>query len=246
VRRIFHDCARNAMVEEFLESDAECIWFLDSDIAPAHNVPDLVTEHWDKWMCAGAPYPDFMTPPGGNQQEVDFTVYSENSEKGLCPSKVPYSGTAFVAGLATGCLFLKRELFAKLQKPYFEFTYDPETRAIKQGEDLGFCKKVNALGYQFFVDFGMTCKHYKTVCLLDVNEYAIAFAARAVANHDAALRQNIAALQDKISQRKARASLALGPQPSGQTSQQTQGQSALVLPGHGSPFAQGNGRIWRP
>src|SRR4051812_8912917 len=60
VQRIFHDAARNAIVEEFLASDCDVLWFLDSDICPPPHVIELVTKHWDKWEAAGAPYPIWM------------------------------------------------------------------------------------------------------------------------------------------------------------------------------------------
>ena len=49
VRRMFHDFARNAIVDAFLATDCDILWFLDSDVAPPDNILDLVVEHGDKW-----------------------------------------------------------------------------------------------------------------------------------------------------------------------------------------------------
>jgi hypothetical protein len=114
--RIFHDFARNATVEEFLASDCDVLWFLDSDIVPPSRVMELVTEHWDKWTLAGAPYPVFMTMPGQEGPAVVFTMYKKGNS-GFVAASIPDSGTDFVDGIATGCLFIKREVFSKLQKP---------------------------------------------------------------------------------------------------------------------------------
>lgn len=203
VRRVFHDFARNAMVEEFLASDCDAMWFLDSDVSPPDHVLDLVADHWDKWLAAGCPYPLFMSPEKGAPQQVVMGVYNGSSDKGLCPSKVPYSGTDFVDGLATGCMFLKRELFAELQKPYFEFKYGSEDRHPAEGEDIGFCKKVNALGYKFLVDYSAVCKHYKTVCLLDVNNYAIGYANTAVLAYDKLIRSQFEQLRSALSKKNS-------------------------------------------
>jgi hypothetical protein len=215
VRRIFHDYARNAMVEEFLETDCDAMWFLDSDITPPVHVFDLVTQHWDKWKLAGAPYPVFMQPPGYDGPQVVFTVYKGSSEQGLHPSRIPDSGTDFVDGIATGCLFIKREVFDALERPYFEFKYRQEDRHITEGEDIGFCKKVLAKGFKFFVDYSMVCGHTKTVDLLDVNNYAITFANQSIQNYDAQVRGTVEALkaqlQEVFRQRKERDSLAPGP-----------------------------------
>ncbi len=53
IHRIFHDFARNATVEEFLKTDCDILWFLDSDITPPCDVLDLVVEHGEKWKVAG-------------------------------------------------------------------------------------------------------------------------------------------------------------------------------------------------
>lgn len=170
VGRIFHDFARNQYVEQFLESDCDILWFLDSDIVPAERTLDLITEHGDKWQLAGAPYPVWMSQPGFDGPQVTFTVYKE-SNGGLAPAAIPNGGIEFVGGVATGCLFIKREVLLKMKKPYFEFKYHAETREICEGEDLGFCLKANALGYKFFIDYSMLCHHFKRISLLDVSNF---------------------------------------------------------------------------
>lgn len=170
--RIFHDYARNKLVEEFLATDCDVMWFMDADISPPNTIVEMITQHWDKWQIAGAPYPLFLTPNGHDMPKVVFAVYEDLGHGYHCAS-VPTSGTAFVDGIATGCIFIKREVLEKLKKPYFEFKFDPETREMIVGEDLGFCRKVNELGYKFFIDYSMTCNHFKRVNLMDVNNYAI-------------------------------------------------------------------------
>lgn len=190
VQRKFHDFARNAMVEDFLATDCDIMWFLDSDVVPPPNVLDLVTKYGDHWELAGAPYPVFMTPEGYNGPQIVMCVYTAD-ETGLHASQVPYSGTQFVDGLATGCIFIKREVFSQLQKPYFEFKFDPTTRQLTEGEDLGFCAKVNKVGYKFFTDFSMVCAHYKHVNLLDVNNYAIEYANTSVLSYDKKIKEQV-------------------------------------------------------
>jgi hypothetical protein len=191
VGRIFHDRARNAYVDQFLKTDCDMIWFLDSDVIPPENVLDLVTLHGSKWKLAGAPYPVWMSVPGFEGQQVVFTVYRGDGSGKLHASKIPQSGTDFVEGIATGCLFIHREVIDKLSKPYFEFKYDPETRDIIEGEDLGFCKKVGALGYKFFTDFSMVCHHFKKISLLDVSNNIEHQKALAVNAYDEKIRQII-------------------------------------------------------
>lgn len=186
--RIFHDHARNMIVEDFLASDCDVLWFLDSDISPPVHVLDLITKHYDEWKVAGAPYPIFMKPKGEERQQIIFTVYNGTDGKGLAPSAVPDEGVEMVDGLATGCMFIKREVFSLLEKPYFEFKYDPITRNPIEGEDLGFCMKLGKLGIKFLTDYSMVCKHYKEICLLDLNNYAIDYAKKTLEQYEAAIQ----------------------------------------------------------
>lgn len=193
VHRKFHDFARNEIVEDFLKTEADILWFLDSDIVPPPHLFDLITKHGEHWELAGAPYPVFMTPSGYKSPQVVMCVYTAD-ETGLHASKVPFEGQRFVDGLATGCLFIKREVFKQLAKPYFEFKFDAVNRSMTEGEDLGFCKKVNELGYKFFTDFSMVCGHYKdNINLIDVNAYAIQYAKHAIESYDAQIREQIKA-----------------------------------------------------
>lgn len=187
VQRIFHDAARNGIVEDFLASDCDILWQLDADICPPKHVLDLVSMHGDKWQVAGAPYPVFMAQPGESQRQVVFTTYKRipdgpDGKPRIAPCAVPEEGTEFIDGIATGCLFIKREVFDKLERPYFEFKYDPITRQPIEGEDIGFCIKMSRLGIKFFTDYSMVCKHYKNnIDLLEMNNYAVSFANKSIA-----------------------------------------------------------------
>jgi hypothetical protein len=61
-----------------------------------------------------------------------------------------------------------------------------------EGEDLGFCRKVSDLGHKFFVDFSLVCHHMKKVSLLEMNNYAMQYAQKCLANHERAIRQALA------------------------------------------------------
>ena len=194
VGRIFHDFARNKYVEQFLASDCDILWFLDSDILPPDRVIDLITEHGDKWDLAGAPYPVWMTVDGYEDKQVVFCVYrNKDGDKKLHAAKVPENGgTDFVEGMATGCIFIKRNVLEAMKKPYFEFKYSEDSREIMEGEDLGFCLKVNELGFKFFTDFSMLCHHYKKISLLDVSNFTQFQVQQAIDASDTILRRIIA------------------------------------------------------
>jgi hypothetical protein len=209
-QRIFHDAAREGVVQDFLDSGCDILWFLDSDICPSRHVLDLITTHGDKWQAAGAPYPVFMAQPGEGQRQIVFTVYKAidphpvTKQPRLAPCEVPNEGTAFIDGIATGCLFVKREVFEKLERPYFEFKYDPITRMPIEGEDIGFCRKLHMLGIKFFIDFSMVCKHFKNnIDLLEMNNYAMAYAQKSVDYQRRLIEEQAGQLQAKWDKLKA-------------------------------------------
>lgn len=191
VRRIFHDFARNEMVEEFLKTEADVLWFLDSDIGPPTTLFDEYLARYEEWDVAGAPYPLFISQRSEDGPQVVYAVYNGTNGVGMRPASIPMEGTGWVDGIATGCLMIKRHIFEGMQKPYFEFKYNSESRELTEGEDLGFCKKVNKMGYKFFIDYTKVCKHYKTVCLRDVNDYAMTYARNQIKAYDAIARQQL-------------------------------------------------------
>lgn len=196
----WHDACRNFWVEEFLKSDCDVMWFLDADVSPPAHVLDLLTKDYDKWEVAGAPCPIWSKPKNDDYLQVTFNVYYD-MQNGFRPAAIPDKGQELVQGLGTGCMFIKREVFAKLKKPYFFYTFDEETRNVQGGEDLNFCKKLIAANIPILVDYSMLCKHYKNnICLLDVNNYAI----RCV---NLALKAYGAALRDEMSRQRIRQSL---------------------------------------
>lgn len=201
--RIFHDAARTAIVKEFLATDCDVIWFLDSDIVPPASAPLLITRDWEKWKCAGVAYPLFLTPQGHDIPKVQFAIY-EDGLAGYQSATLPPKGTGFVAGIATGCIFVKREIFEAMDEPYFEFKYDEKTRVMTIGEDIGFAKKVNALGHKFFIDYSMLCRHYKHVDLLDVSNYVMNELNARLMEHDRIVRSQLAKITLGLQEKKSK------------------------------------------
>lgn len=216
-KRIFHDFARNCIVEEFLESKCDILWFLDSDIVPPVHVMDLITKHGHMWSAAGAAYPVQMMVE--NEPSIVFTGY-RMKEGRLQATGVYRQGLEFVDGLATGCLFIRRGVFDLLDKPYFEFKYRREDMFMVEGEDLGFCRKLHELGIRFLTDWSMVCRHYKTIDLLDMNNYAVEFANKKLKAYDAQVKPQVIKLQKELNNLR------------GKVTPQQPSRSKLILPGH--------------
>lgn len=232
-----HDYARNMHVEAFLASDADIMLFLDADIIPPPHLMDLITIHGKNgWLAAGAPYPVWMTQPGGSQMTCQFTAYKGNAPtseggRGFSLGQVPRQGTEWVDGLATGCLMLRRELFKQLKKPYFEFKRDPETCQVIEGEDLGFAFKLQDKGIKFFCDHGMVCGHEKRVNLIDVQNYATALANDKIMSMHAEMRPQIEDAVKRAAAEGYKAGKAAALKECGAVGQPQKTPSGLILPG---------------
>jgi len=56
-----------------------------------------------------------------------------------------------VEGVGMGCILMKTEIFKKIQKPYFEFTYNKESDDWL-GEDFNLLTKLREKGFKVYID----------------------------------------------------------------------------------------------
>lgn len=197
VRRMFHDFARNGIVEDFLKTDCDVLFFLDSDVSPPPEVMDILVDHGDKWLVAGAPYPLWLKGESPTRL-VKMAVWNRDEAGRFILAPCPRKGTGWVDCIATGCIFIKRRVLEEMEEPYFEFKFKPHNRDLAEGEDIGFGRKMNELGYKFFIDYGKVCRHYKTVDLLEVNDYAITMSNDKILSYDAEIRPKVEALEAQL------------------------------------------------
>lgn len=237
--RFPHDFARNCLTEEFLDSTAEAIWFLDSDVVPPFQILDLVKNQWDEWKICGAPYPLWMPAPGSGEQTIMFTSYDGicadkgDGKKGIYMTECPQTGQRFVDAIATGCMFIKREVFDVLEKPYFEFKFSKDMRAVEEGEDLGFCLKTMAKGIKCLIDYSMACGHLKEVDLMAINNYAINLSNKKILVYDMHIRQQVEeAVQKAMEQGYKQGVEDTKKNFQGERKFKIKADSGLILPDH--------------
>lgn len=150
--------ARNEIIEQFLASDAEKLWFLDRDVVPM--VPPDVTMRYlesDYPIVTGVydiyegiyAYPQVYFLKEGSEGPKDkyHTVLTTDWS----------SQEEFIRAdnAGAGCLLLSRELLESIDPPWFEFGPNEE------GEDIMFCEKAGGV----IVHTEMICRHYKEVDL---------------------------------------------------------------------------------
>jgi hypothetical protein len=137
---------RETLANLALNLNAEYMLWLDSDITfpattaarlMAHNEPIVAANYVRRqFPSKGVAYSKI----GDWDNPLDFSIQNELVE---------------VEGIGMGCVLMKTEIFKKIPKPWFEFTWSPETNDFL-GEDMNLCKKINNLGYKIKVDTSLS------------------------------------------------------------------------------------------
>ena len=179
------DYARNVLVKKFLASDAERLFFIDSDILPPENILELLKVNADIvaglipiWQEAGPSLTAYRYDPP--MRKWKNTYDSAESVR-------------FVDGAATAAMLIRREVLADARLRYgMEYAdFDGSIQALADHEplpifrevrkpngqlaateDLDFCYRAKALGYSVAVHHGVVCGHVKELNLLRVMDWA--------------------------------------------------------------------------
>lgn len=133
--------ARNNAVEAAQGIKADWLLFLDSDMVFPADTLDRLLKH-DKDII-GAIYAK-RQPPHELLGEPLFTP-PMCDENGLVPMKL----------MPTGCLLIRMNVFARLQKPYFRFGVDEPTQSLI-GEDYMFSMQAREAGFALWADLFLT------------------------------------------------------------------------------------------
>jgi len=161
--------ARNDSAED--ASDYEAIFFIDGDmIFQPDDIKKLLdynhpvvsgvctTRGKQGYLCPYIPVmPAMMRLNRWGQYEVvidgfDYINASERERKSMNPLiEVDAVGTAFMC--------IRREVWEKLDKPFFELWLRPDQPHKQMGEDVTFCKKIRALGFPIYVDTSVIVGH---------------------------------------------------------------------------------------
>ena len=148
------DRNRNHLTETALKDKAVShVLFLDTDIVPP------CYDFMDKMVSYDVPIIGLLctkrTPP--HEPIIMKTNAPENEKLNGFWIKYP-KGLVEADATGTGCLLVKREVFEKMQQPYFKFHSAYES-GKDLSEDVYFLTIAKAIGYKLYVDTEMTCKH---------------------------------------------------------------------------------------
>jgi choline kinase len=133
---------RNNLIKMALELDAKYSLWLDSDMVfPSSTLTRLLSHKKD---IIGCNYMRRSLP----LKTVTYTdIRNWNSWVPLETDE----DIIEVDGTGMGCLLMKTEIFTKLQKPYFSFTYQPISDD-HLGEDFTLLQNLKKLNYKVYID----------------------------------------------------------------------------------------------
>lgn len=162
-----HDIAhnRNKLVERFLKTNIEWIFFIDTDTVPPLNALDMTKHKLD--ICSGYYYQWIE-----KSKQLVPLIFKRVENKYRCdpgrPTKI--KNVVEADGAGAGCLLINRKVFTGIERPYFLTPYD-EKGFTTCTEDIYFFRKIIEEGYKLHIDTSIVASHVKTVNLTDIAQW---------------------------------------------------------------------------
>lgn len=142
------DVARNLIVKEAKDRNAECIFWVDADILLPKDALKNLYSH-DKDIVSGVyTYKIFNNKNIVAKRYKEKNKYEDLEFKKILEEPNPLEVDAF----GFGCVLTKTEVFNKIKYPWFRYS-------INMGEDVYFCRKAQAAGYKLYLDNRVLCGH---------------------------------------------------------------------------------------
>ena len=148
--------ARETIAQKFLESEADALMFIDSDMTFHSASIEYLARHNKPFVTAKAfkrvhPY------------QPCFYSKLEPAENGewYMESPVEYGeGLLRIEGAGMACALIRREAFEAIDPPYF-------FPKVGLGEDLSFCLKLKDAGVEMFLDTTIQFGHLAQVAIME-------------------------------------------------------------------------------
>jgi hypothetical protein len=180
------DLAREQTVEDALETGAEWLLFVDSDVIPPVEAFGQLRRH-DRPVVSGLYYVDGDQPhPAAwvlDEMENPSSVSIDDEgrlvvdDDGTAVVRDPDENGLFtVDAIGLGCVLVHASVFDEIEKPWFRWTkgYEDHPWDLRQmgevggvSEDFYFCHKLSDAGYEIHLDTSVRCAHEKDCLLTD-------------------------------------------------------------------------------
>jgi hypothetical protein len=141
---------RNKLVERLLEGDSQWLLFMDDDHVFPGDLLERLLSH-DK-PVVGSLYLRRQAPFA----PLAFSHKQEGLYQTINLQELPGEGLLKVQAVGTAGLLVKREVFEAIKSPWFEYG---QTERWDASEDIIFCEKAIAAGFEVFCDLGSHLGH---------------------------------------------------------------------------------------
>ena len=133
---------REKLIEKAKEVKSDYVLWLDSDMMfPSTTALRLLEHNKDIIAC------NYMKRTKGDKT----VAYTDVSDWDTWLPLDKIDGLVKVEGVGMGCMLMKTNVFSKLIKPYFEFTYKEDSQDW-YGEDFNLLAKLRKLGHDVYID----------------------------------------------------------------------------------------------
>lgn len=143
--------------------------FIDSDTVPPKDALTDLLDHEVDIVSGITPILHYDTEKGKFSTMDNCFTHQDRDEKTgeVVQTHVVkrLTGLQKIWRCGTSCLLIKREVFEKLEQPYFVFEFNDDGTETKRSEDLYFCDKAHEAGFEIYADTSVICQHVKDVIL---------------------------------------------------------------------------------
>lgn len=165
------DRARNQIVKQFLDlrvgEDKQPfthLFFIDSDTIPPVDAIERLLSH-DKDVVSGLTPILSLHQVKNKWESYDncFVAVEDKDGEKITHVVGRHTGLHEIFRCGASCLLIKREVFEKIQAPYFEFITNEDNTLHVRSEDINFCDKVHEAGMEIYADSDVVCDHVKEI-----------------------------------------------------------------------------------
>jgi hypothetical protein len=157
------------IVNAFCEGTYDFWLSMDSDNPPMKNPLDLVELDRD---ILGLPTPVWhYTGEIAGERPIYWNAYDYDRECDAYREHEPKRGLQRVDAIGTGCFLIARRVFqhpGMRQAPFQRKCHADGT--VNKGNDISFCERARARGFEIWTHYDYPCHHFCTVDLVEVEQ----------------------------------------------------------------------------
>ena len=137
---------RTELIKNALEEDVTHILFVDTDRRFPMSTLERLIAHDKDIVAVNYPTRKFpIQPVAFANDQTNERVFTEKDSTGL----------ESVASVGMGIMLIKASIFDKIKLPYFMIGFSAAHQEYT-GEDIFFCRKARAAGYEVFIDHNLS------------------------------------------------------------------------------------------